>query len=141
MLTKSSKYAIRAALYIARNSSKENKIGSKEIAKELEIPAPFLAKTLQELTRKSIITSVKGPKGGFYLTNENKNKTLLEVIDAVGNVNKFEECYLGQLECDDENPCVIHHIYKPFKAKLIDRFQSKSILEIANEKEFDFSKF
>ena len=47
MLSKSSKYAIRAVLYISNYSSKKSKIGSIQIADELNIPAPFLAKTLQ----------------------------------------------------------------------------------------------
>lgn len=41
MLSKSGKYAIRAVLYISNHSNKNNKIGSKEIANKLHIPAPF----------------------------------------------------------------------------------------------------
>jgi Rrf2 family iron-sulfur cluster assembly transcriptional regulator len=74
MLSKSSKYAIRAVLHIAKAASKKEKIDSKKVAFELEIPAPFLAKTLQELTRKKIVSSIKGPHGGFYLTEKNKQK-------------------------------------------------------------------
>jgi Rrf2 family protein len=133
MLSKSSKYAIRAVLYIAKAASKEEKIGSKQVAIKLEIPAPFLAKTLQELTRKKIISSIKGPHGGFYLTEENKQKSLFDIIDCVDDIHKFEECFLGQLECDDQKPCVVHHLYKPFKNKLIEKLKTKSIIELADE--------
>lgn len=40
---------------------------------------------------------------------------------------------LGQLECNDEKPCVVHHIYKPFKIELIKNLKTKSILEMAKE--------
>lgn len=133
MLTKSSKYAIRAVLCIANTASEKNKIGSKIIAEKLEIPAPFLAKTLQELTKKGIISSVKGPNGGFYLTKQNFQKSLLDIIDCVDSSNKFEECFLGQTECNEQNPCVVHHIYKPFKQELIQNLKEKSILEMAKE--------
>ena len=57
MLSKSSKYAIRAVLFLAIESSKDKKMSSKLIAEELKIPAPFLAKTLQELAKKNILNS------------------------------------------------------------------------------------
>lgn len=93
MLSKSSKYAIRAVLYIANNTSEKKKIGSKEVAETLEIPAPFLAKTLQELTKAEIISSMKGPNGGFYLTDKNEQKSLFDIIDCIDNAHKFEECF------------------------------------------------
>ena len=133
MLSKSSKYAIRAVLYIANHTNNKNKIGSKEVAKQLTIPAPFLAKTLQELTKKEIISSIKGPHGGFFLTTENNQKSLLDIIECIDGIHKFDECFLGQHECNDESPCVVHHIYLPFKNKLINKLKTKSILEMAKE--------
>jgi Rrf2 family protein len=133
MLSKSSKYAIRAVLYIANNTNENKKIGSKEVAKQLDIPAPFLAKTLQELSKKDIISSIKGPHGGFFLTENNSQKTLLDIIDCIDGIQKFNECFLGKHECNDESPCVVHHIYLPFKNKLIDKLRTKSITEMAKE--------
>tara|TARA_R110001606_G_scaffold397650_1_gene574783 strand:- start:697 stop:1143 length:447 start_codon:yes stop_codon:yes gene_type:complete len=133
MLSNSSKYAIRAVLYISNYSNNKTKIGSKQIAKELHIPAPFLAKTLQELTKKEIISSVKGPHGGFYLSPENDKKTLFDIIECIDGLHKFESCFLGQEECNDEKPCVVHHLYYPFKNKLLDKLKTKTIVEMATE--------
>ncbi|WP_158837636.1 RrF2 family transcriptional regulator [Polaribacter sp. L3A8] len=133
MLTNSSKYAIRAVLYLANNASEEKKIGSKQIADDLDMPAPFLAKTLQELTKKDIISSVKGPHGGFYLTKGNEKNSLFDIIDCVDDADKLNQCYLGQLECSDDKPCVVHHLYVPFKTQLIDKLKNKTILEMAKE--------
>ena len=133
MLSKSSKYAIRAVLYLANHTNTTIKIGSKEVAKKLNIPAPFLAKTLQELTKKEILSSIKGPHGGFYLTEKNYQKSLLEIIDCIDGIQKFNECFLGKHECNDDAPCVVHHIYLPFKNKLIEKLKTKSIKEMAKE--------
>ncbi len=145
MLSKSGKYAIRAVLYISNHSNKNNKIGSKEIANKLHIPAPFLAKILQELTKKEIISSVKGPHGGFYLSQKNNNKTLFDIIDCIDGIQKFENCFLGQEECNENKPCVIHHLYVPFKNKLLNKLKTKTIVEMAieyskNNNFFDFVK-
>jgi Rrf2 family protein len=133
MLSKASKYAITAVLYLTNSASKQNKIGAKQIAHILDIPAPFLAKTMQELTKKDIISSVKGPNGGFYLSENNKKKTFFDIIDSIDNVAKFDRCYLGQFECNEENPCVVHHLYAPFKEKLIKKLKTKTILEMSDE--------
>lgn len=133
MLSKSSKYAIRAVLYLTIKASKENKIGSKLVADKLEIPAPFLAKTLQELTKNNILTSVKGPNGGFYLTEENCKKNIFDIINCIDTTSKLEQCFLGQLECDEDNPCVVHELYAPFKKQLIHKLKNHTILEMTNE--------
>jgi Rrf2 family protein len=133
MLSKASKYAITAVLFLTNNASKEHKIGSKEIAEKLELPAPFLAKTMQELTKKGLISSVKGPHGGFYLSKKNKKHTIFEIIDCVDDITKFDQCYLGQSECSEENPCVVHYLYVPFKNQLLNKLKNKTILEMATE--------
>lgn len=133
MLTNSSKNAIRAVLYLTNSGSIHNKLSAKQIAESLEIPAPFLAKTMQELTKNKIVTSVKGPHGGFYLTKSNQQKTLIDIIACIDHLEKFDHCFLGQSECDENNPCVVHHLYAPFKKSLLDKFNTKSILEMAQE--------
>jgi Rrf2 family protein len=133
MLSKASKYAITAVLYLANKASEEKKLRSKELADFLDIPAPFLAKTLQELTKKDIISSVKGPHGGFYLTEINKKKSLYNLIDCLDDIEKFNQCYLGQPDCSDDKPCVVHNLYKPFKEKLIKKLKEKTIIEMATE--------
>ena len=74
MLSNASKYATRAVLYLAGNSSYKNKIGSKQLADALEISQSFIAKILQKLVKANIITSGKGPGGGFYTSQENLKK-------------------------------------------------------------------
>ncbi|PQJ82000.1 RrF2 family transcriptional regulator [Polaribacter glomeratus] len=133
MLSRASKYAISAVLYLTISASEENKIGSKKIAQKLEIPPAFLAKNLQELTKKGIISSVKGPNGGFYLTKENEKNTIYDIIACVDHIDKFNQCYLGQLDCDKENPCVVHDLYSPFKNALLKKLKTKTILEMAKE--------
>ena len=141
MLSKSSKYAVRAVLYITCSSSKEKKIGTKEIADTLDIPAPFLAKTLQLLSKNKIISSVKGPHGGFYLTKDNQEKSIFDIIDCIDGQHIFEECFLGYPECSDIAPCVVHDVYSPFKKKLLKKLKTKTILEMAKESAENFNSF
>ena len=67
MLSNTSRYAIRAVIYLALKSKDESKIGIKTISKDLDIPTPFLGKILQTLAKHKILSSTKGPHGGFGL--------------------------------------------------------------------------
>ncbi len=133
MLSKSSKYAIRAVLYLALHSSVEKKYSPIEIADAIDIPAPFLAKILQSLTKDDIISSIRGRNGGFYLTKKNKKNPLILVVNSIDGLHKFHECLLGLPVCSDENPCPIHHAVSPFKKQLEAELSNKSIDTLSKE--------
>ena len=133
MLSKSSKYAIRAVLYLSVNSSENKKNNSKKIANAIDIPGPFLAKILQELTKRKLISSVKGRNGGFYLMDINRSNTLITIVEAIDGLDRFQSCLLGLPECSDSNPCSIHHATAPIRDTIIKEFSSKTIAEYTEE--------
>lgn len=133
MLTNASKYAIRAVLFLAEKSAIDKKFGAKKIADNLEIPLHFIAKILQQLVKKNIISSSKGPKGGFYTTEKDLSNNVCAILSVIENDKAFEGCYLGLSKCDDENPCPIHHIVSPFKEAILEKFDKQSIAEFSEE--------
>jgi Rrf2 family protein len=133
MLTNACQYAIRAVLFLAIHGSKTKKIGVKTIAEELESPQPFLAKLLQELSRKKLISSTKGPHGGFYLSKADKQNTVWDIIICIDGPDKFNACFLGLPTCGDDNPCPVHFTVSPFKKKMLQKFKDKNIEEFAKE--------
>ena len=117
MFSNSTKYGIRAIVYMMKNKSSERNTVV-EMASELKIPQPFLSKVLQQLAKSDIISSTKGRGGGFYLTKENKLRPLIDVVVCIEGHNVFNKCLLGLPECSDENPCILHSYYKDFKKSL-----------------------
>ena len=77
MISNSSKYAIKAVLYLALHSSEENKVMVKDMAEPINVPQAYIAKLLQELAKRKLISSTRGPKGGFYLSEEDKKGNLI----------------------------------------------------------------
>jgi Rrf2 family iron-sulfur cluster assembly transcriptional regulator len=104
MISNASKYAIRAVLFLADKSSVLQKFGAVEIAEALEIPTHFIAKLLQQLAREKVISSSKGPTGGFYLDEKNLNLKVCDVLNVIEIKNVFEGCFLGLPKCSPENP-------------------------------------
>ena len=133
MLTNASKYAIRAVLYLTESRENEKKLSGKEIAISLDIPEAFIAKLLQKLAKAGIITSHKGPKGGFLMNNENLKKNINDVILAIDNRDIFEGCFMGLPVCGDDNPCPVHHIVSPFKDELFKKFNNLTIEDFSKE--------
>jgi Rrf2 family protein len=133
MLSNACKYAIRAVIYLTLNSETTAKYGVKKIAEELEVPQPFLAQLLRKLAAERLVSSSKGPGGGFFMDQANKENAIWDVISAIDGTYKFDECFLGLSKCDDVNPCPVHHLVSPFKEELLQDFRQKTIASLAEE--------
>ena len=81
MFSKATEYALRATIHIAKNSSEEKKLGIEEIAKSIDSPKSFTAKILQLLAKDNkIISSVRGPNGGFFITEKAKKLPVRAIL-------------------------------------------------------------
>ena len=80
--SRSAEYAIRSFVYLARIPDGKFAM-ARHIAEEEQIPAHFLAKILQELTRKGLLRSNKGPSGGFALRVPASQIRLLDLVEAL----------------------------------------------------------
>jgi Rrf2 family protein len=133
MFSNSSKYALNAMLYLSQHSSESNKINVAHISEAIAAPAPYISKLLQELTRRKLVSSTKGPRGGFYLSEENRKGTLLDIVEIVEGEDRFDSCVLGFKTCNPDNPCVIHHSIASYKNKIIQELRSKSLNQLSKE--------
>ena len=131
MFSKSCKYALRAVLYLAVKSSKEKKLGVKEISDELSVPKHFLAKILQQLSRNRLISSTKGPSGGFYLSDKNRQTSLRRIVETIDGPEVFNSCILGLPVCSSENPCPLHTKAMIYREGLLELVDGNSIEEMA----------
>ena len=133
MLSNSAKYALKAVLYLAVHSNEQNKIMIKDIAEPINVPQAYIAKLLQELAKKQIISSTRGINGGFYLTDLNSKQPLMEIIYAIDGSYKMCSCLLSLENCNEQVPCPLHHIAYPMRMQLIHSLNSKTIKDLAEE--------
>ena len=130
MFSKSTEYSIRAIIFLALKSAPDSLQGSADIARELGFPVPFLGKVMQNLVKKDLIVSVKGPGGGYYVKEETCQYSILDIVDILEGLDFLHKCGLGIHACDDENPCPIHDEYQPVKEKIRVALSSKTISNI-----------
>jgi len=128
MFSKTCEYGIRAAIFIAEESTKGRKTGIKEIARQIDSPEAFTAKILQTLVKHRIITSSKGPSGGFYIPEESLSEIkIVEIVSAIDSDAVFKGCALGLDECSEDSPCPIHSEFKRIRDELEAMLRSVSI--------------
>jgi len=118
MFSKTCQYALRGVIYIAANAQSGRAIGTKAVAESLEVPQQFLAKILQQLVRHRLLSSIKGPHGGFYLTEENQEINLLSIVRCIDGDSVLDSCLLGLPKCNPSHPCHLHKDYEQPRRKL-----------------------
>jgi Rrf2 family transcriptional regulator, iron-sulfur cluster assembly transcription factor len=125
-------YALQAVVYLAL---KENgkRVSIKDLAKRLSIPYHFLGKIMQDLTRKGLLVSEKGPRGGFALAKPASEITLFDIVNAIDGSDFVRTCVMGFPECSKKYPCAIHAKWENLRDGVYAMLVSKSIEEVAKE--------
>lgn len=134
MFSKTCEYAIRAVLFIAKQSANGSRAGIKEIARGIDSPEHFIAKILQDLGRKGLVQSQKGPAGGFYL-EKNSKATLADIVLAVDGDALFTGCGLGLKFCSEQHPCPLHFEFKKIRKEIYDLLKASKPDEFNKELE------
>jgi len=133
MISKACKYGIRAAVYVASRAEGGVKLNVKDIAREVDAPEAFTAKILQILNKHRIITSLKGPYGGFYIEDYQLEQPVINIVHAIDGTAVFWECGLGLKQCSATHPCPMHSKFKAARESLRDVFQNTTIRQLAEE--------
>ena len=130
MFSKSCEYGIRALTVIGKAHKKNQKVGIKEICRLANTPESFTAKILQNLVKRNILSSQKGPTGGFYFTRKLDEISLIEIVNTIDGESIFNKCGLGLSHCDAKNPCPLHFQYEEVRSKLIDMCEKSNLLDL-----------
>lgn len=132
MFSKACEYGIRASIYIADQSYKDKRVSLKDIAGQIGSPEAFTAKILQQLSRNNIISSVKGPNGGFEIEKKKISKVKLShIVLAIDGDAIYKGCGLGLKECSEKVPCPVHNQFKAIRNSIISMLDNTNLLELA----------
>ncbi len=128
--SRSAEYAIRAFVHLAEVPDGRYAM-VKNIAEQEDIPAHFLAKILQQLARKGLLRSSKGPTGGFALRIASREIRLLDIVEALDGLTPYEQCASGLSQCSDEMPCPLHDSWVGLRSRIMDYLGRNTIADLA----------
>ena len=136
MFSKACEYAIKATIYIAKQSQHDKRVNVKEVADSVNAPVAFTAKILQQLCRANILESIRGKQGGFVFPEKNQKKVkIFDVILLIDGNGIFTNCGLGLHKCSTENPCPVHDDFKVVRENLVAMTQKYSFHDLAQRTE------
>jgi len=102
--TKRADYGLMAVHYIAAHGD-DGAVSAKRIAEQFNIPQERLAKILQRLAKKKLITSHNGPKGGYVLTRAPGEITVGQVVRALEGPVRIVSCMVEDDDCPQFSRC------------------------------------
>ena len=100
-------YALRAILVLARDGA-TRPMRADEIADATGAPRNYMAKTLNSLAKAGLVSSARGPAGGFVLTIAPSELPLARIVDLFDEQRPQTRCMLGNVPCDPQHPCSAH---------------------------------
>ena len=129
MLSQTAEYALRGVLYLAEHEG-ERPVPVDKIAHELGIPRNYLSKVLHTLGKRNVLTSARGPRGGFALAIPADRLSLLEVVEPFDELEERGECLLGRKRCNDASPCAAHHRWKEVSDNVATFFRDTTVQQL-----------
>jgi Rrf2 family iron-sulfur cluster assembly transcriptional regulator len=121
LYSRSAEYAIRALVYMARIPEGKYAM-TRVIAEEEQIPVHFLAKILQELARKGLLKSNKGPSGGFTLKVPADEIYLLQIVEAMDGPSLSQSC--------DQVPWILDS-WKALHSRIMESLGQSTVAAVA----------
>jgi Rrf2 family protein len=136
MLTKKSKYALQALLYLAKNE--DHLIQISELSQKENIPQKFLENILLELRNHGLLNSKRGKDGGYKLGKDASEITFGQIIRILDGPLAPIACvsqiaYQKCDECVDEKTCNIRRVMKKVRDETASILDGTSLKDAINQ--------
>ncbi|MDR1277218.1 MAG: Rrf2 family transcriptional regulator [Treponema sp.] len=135
-ITTRGRYALRASLALARLGRNGDPISINILSEEENISSVFLEQIFFKLRKAGIVSSVRGPGGGFCFAQPLDKLTVKEILDAAGEDLSITLCDKHKEECDRINGCLSHRIWVETTNLVNDYLRSLTLSSILEKNEF-----
>ena len=107
MIGKTGVHAIRAMAQLNRLPP-GRLLGAAQIAEKIDAPPNYLSKLLRILSRQGLLVSHKGSGGGFRLARDAAEIRLIDIVEPLEPLHRWNDCILRHQRCSEERPCALH---------------------------------
>ncbi|MDX2178509.1 MAG: Rrf2 family transcriptional regulator [Bryobacteraceae bacterium] len=129
-LTKKADYGLIALKHMAVKGSAAS---AKEIAETYHIPAPLLAKVLQQMGKGGFVRAEHGTNGGYRLARAAHLITTLEVIRTIDGPIILTSCFTQHGDCDQSDLCTVKEPLRKVHEGILNLLQSITIDDLAKD--------
>lgn len=127
-LTTKGRYAVTAMLDLAL-SQDAGPTSLSDISRRQEISLSYLEQLFSKLRRNELVTSVRGPGGGYKLAREPEYIFVADIVDAVNESIDATHCH-GKGDCQDGETCLTHHLWTDLSKQIHSFLQGISLASL-----------
>jgi len=131
LLARDTDYAVRAILYMARHNGAL--ISTADLDRDLDLPRPFMRKTLQVLQKEGYLISVKGNKGGFKLKRKPSGIYLIDLMRIFQGEISLSDCLFKKKICECVVSCPLRRVVKSMEIDLLKKLKTVKISDLMKD--------
>ncbi len=131
-LTTKGRYAVTAVLDLAINEGR-GPIALADIAERQGISLSYLEQLFAKLRKRGVVSSVRGPGGGYHLARDPRTIHVAEVITAVDEHLETSRCG-GEGNCKDGGPCLTHDLWMDLSERIHGYLTNISLQDLVDRR-------
>ena len=135
-LSKKADYALMAMKHLAIKSDVAS-ISAREIAEQYDIPIELMAKVLQRLVQRGLLTSHQGTRGGYKLSKSTTSISVADIIQAIDGPLTVTACSTEDEQCGQFAKCNVRDPLWRIKDRIVAALATCTLAEIASETPID----
>jgi Rrf2 family protein len=129
--TRRTDYGIRALVYLAHHAP--DRLKATEIAEAMDIPEGFLHQVLGDLQRAGFVTSQTGRTGGYALSGDPGEVSMLQIVEALEGSLALSECALRGGPCHWDDVCALHWVWTAARSAFVDQLARATLADVAED--------
>ncbi len=132
-LTTKGRYAVTALLDLAIHADK-GPVNLADISRRQGISLSYLEQLFAKLRRSELVSSIRGPGGGYRLGKKPQVIRISHIIDAVNESVDATKCQ-GKGNCHQGETCLTHHLWEDLSQQIHDFLGSISLADLIGKSE------
>ena len=127
-LTTKGRFAVTAMVDLALRQNR-GPVTLAAISERQHISLSYLEQLFGKLRRAKLVTSVRGPGGGYNLASATQTISVASIVTAVDEPLDATQCG-GKENCHDERRCMTHDLWATLNEKMYDYLSSVSLADL-----------
>jgi len=125
--TRKSELAVRALIELDRAPTL---VKGADLAETVCASAPFMAQVMALLVKEGWVASDPGPTGGYRLTIELTDISVLELVETIEGPTDTGLCVAADRSCDEDGVCALHHAWVMARETLRSELAASSLAAV-----------
>jgi len=127
-LTTKGRFAVTAMVDLAQRQNR-GPVTLAAISERQHISLSYLEQLFGKLRRAKLVTSVRGPGGGYNLASATQNISVASIVTAVDEPLDATQCG-GKENCHDDRRCMTHDLWATLNEKMYDYLSSVTLADL-----------